>query len=115
MKNQNQEVIKQEFSKRFKLALKEAGIKGSLREVGAILGVSKSFVDNLYKGTALPTRERSLKIAQVCGVRESWLMTGELPMREDVTAKISIEHWDDKDKETLLRLWESMNNKYKTD
>ncbi len=112
MRNSNKEDLKQAFSERFKLALKEAGINGSLREVGAILGVSKSFVDDLYKANALPTRERSLKIAAICGVRESWLMTGEGPMREPITNKISIEHWDESDRAALLKVWESIESKY---
>lgn len=112
MANLESEGIRKGFTERFALALKNAGITGSIQAKADRLEVSKSFMAALLRGEKLPAREMSLRIAEKCGVRESWLMAGELPMRKDTTPNLPIDHWGAEDQEVILGVWKAINSKY---
>ena len=104
--------VKDDFSGRLAEAMKDAGITGPLRERAERMGISKSFMDALEKGTKLPAREKSLRFASLLGVCEAWLMEGTPPKRLEAFPKITIEHWSKADQDALLNVYRSIETKY---
>lgn len=74
--------MREGFAERFKQALDEAGY-GSLHltELGEMFGVTPQAVRKWKMGEAIPTAQRAPLVAQKLGVRRSWLLDNELPIR----------------------------------
>ena len=76
------------FAGRLRQALNEAGYgKAQLKELSLLFNVTPQAVRKWLSGEALPSSSRVGGVARDLGVRRSWLMDGELPMR---LTKISI-------------------------
>ncbi len=75
-------LIRREFSKRFRQALTEAGHNETqLHELGSLFEVSGQAVRKWMNGEAIPTSTHAPEIALKLGVRRAWLLDGEPPMR----------------------------------
>lgn len=70
------------FSARFREALIEAGYEvAHYAELGALFGVTGQAVRKWLNEEAIPNSSRAAGVAETLGVRRSWLLDGELPMR----------------------------------
>ncbi|MBT4837469.1 MAG: helix-turn-helix domain-containing protein [Methylococcales bacterium] len=69
--------VKNEFSKRFKLALKNLGVsENEQKRLGKLFGVSGQAVKKWIDGQAMPSTSRIPEIARILGVQCSWLQYG---------------------------------------
>ncbi|MEX0619888.1 MAG: helix-turn-helix domain-containing protein [Pseudohongiellaceae bacterium] len=70
------------FAARFRQALGEAGYnKAQLKELARIFEVTPQAVRKWLSGESLPSSSRIGEVSNILGVRRSWLMDGELPIR----------------------------------
>lgn len=83
----NKEKIKQAFAARFRKALKELGYSyNEQKKMERLFGVSGQAVRKWAEGQAMPTSSRMPLVAEILGVRRSWLEDGEEPMYPVVAA-----------------------------
>lgn len=113
MAKQDEQLIREAFSARFKEALEEAGIVGSVRYCADKLEIPKSSFEHLIGATQLPSRARGLYLASRLSVREEWLIEGIPPKRHSMTkGALPIDHMKLEDQRVLMATWESMQQKY---
>lgn len=90
-------MIKNNFTERFRLALKMSGMSQS--QLASIIGVSQPAIQKLVSGTTSSTR-KAVQIAKALHVDPVWLTTGdgEMKKNKDSNAKIigTIGDWDSK-------------------
>jgi len=91
-------MIKNNFTERFRLALKMSGMSQS--QLASIIGVSQPAIQKLVSGTTSSTR-KAVQIAKALHVDPVWLTTGDGEMKKnnkDSNAKIigTIGDWDSK-------------------
>lgn len=67
----------EEFAKRFKQAVKYAGVPDTQDALGKLFGVSGVTIWSYRNGDKLPRMKRASEMARILGVNVNWLMTGE--------------------------------------
>ena len=72
-----------EINKRIADAIAAKGMKKS--EVARSIKVSPAFISQLCSGAALPSERTIVDIARVCGVKQTWLRSGEGEMFQAMT------------------------------
>ena len=78
------------FAERLSLALNEAGYKvNEQSKLGLLFGVSGQAVRKWLQAESMPSNTRVKRIADTLDVRSSWLIYGELPMRDGYSVKVS--------------------------
>jgi transcriptional regulator with XRE-family HTH domain len=74
--------VREGFSDRFNMALTDSEYRdASNKELGALFGVTAQAVRKWREGESMPTAEHAPRVAEVLGVRRSWLIDNELPIR----------------------------------
>jgi hypothetical protein len=80
-RNNQNDVIRQAFAKRFRLALGILGYSASdQKAMRRLFGVSAQAVRKWSEGQAMPASARMPQVAAVLGVRRAWLQDAEEPM-----------------------------------
>ena len=72
-----------EINKRIADAIAAKGMKKS--KVARSINVSPAFISQLCSGAALPSERTIVDIARVCGVKQTWLRSGEVEMLQEMT------------------------------
>ncbi len=88
----------------------------SQETLGGMIGVSKGSISSYEVGNYYPPIENLLKIAEICKVSPAWLLMGD-KLVESIDCHLAIEDLqllkafhqaDDQNRETILRVAESM-------
>lgn len=109
-----------EFALRFRQALRWKGllvydettgekIAGSYEKAGKVLGITRVYVGDLYRGIQFPSGRTGVELAEKLGVSHSWFVGEPVPMISG--SLISIEHLDEEDKKVVLSIIKSMERK----
>jgi transcriptional regulator with XRE-family HTH domain len=106
------EEVDLEFAARIAKAFKIGKITGSIRSKAEQLGVSKTFVDDLQKGRAMPSARNLRDIAIRCGVNSDWLLTGNGEAQDVIASgKLDISDLTIQQQAALYEIVKSMKEK----